>query len=175
MKLLLIAAMLLFSEIGLGDVRNPVMFIGEAVLGATLGAPLSADGNSELISGITAAEVSATASFTCTTTDQAMTSITYSPALAGTYLVLFGTDFNSALSGVVVTMNFDIAGSAQTVSQRKFMPFAGGTLTAGSQRTQASLNSLITVTAGQTITVHCSTSSNTVTTGDAQMQVVRLF
>lgn len=170
----LILTLLLFSTLAAGDVKNPVAFIGQAVLGSTPGAPLAADSNSQLVSGLGTVEVSGT-SYTCNTSDNVITSITTSPSLAGTYLATFNGDVNSATGGVVVTLSYFVAGVQQSISQRKFMPFAGGTLTAGSQRANVGLSSLITITAGQSIAVHCSTSSNSVTWANSQMQVERKF
>lgn len=154
-------------------VFNPLMFIGEVVKGAINGAPLSADANGKLASGISNSETSSTTASTCTTGGISITGISVTP-VAGTYLAIYSSDFNSANGGTVVTIQYQIAGASVTISQRKFMPFSGGTLTAGNQRVVSGLNSILTVTGSQAITVNCSTSASTVTTANSQLDIVRL-
>lgn len=173
MKILLLFILLL-SAPARAEVFNPIMFIGELIKSAVNGAPLSADTNGKLVSGITNQEISSAVVSTCTTAGISLTGITATPA-AGTYLTIFGGDFNSAAGGTVVTLQYAVAGVAVTISQRKFMPFSGGTLTAGSQRVASGLNSILTVNGSQAITVSCSTSASTVTTAASQMQIVRLL
>lgn len=154
-------------------VENPAIFLGQQSFGTTAGAPLSTDANNQVISGITNAQVTSATAGTCTTGGISLTGITATP-VAGTYLVLFGGDFNSAAAGEVITIVYQIAAVSQGASQRKFMPFTGGTLTTGSQRITASLNSILVVNGSQAITVNCSTSTSTATAANAEMQVVRL-
>lgn len=152
---------------------NPVAFIGEYVLGSTAGAPLSADANNQLASGINSIEVSDTTSFTITTTTQTVTTMSVTPA-AGTYLAMFSCDVNSAAAGVAATLNFAIAGTASAISQRKVIPFCGGTLTSGSARCGVALQQIMTITAGQTVVVQASCSSGTCTIASRTMDLVRL-
>lgn len=161
------------SSIAFARVENPLAFIGEVVKGATNGAPLSTDANGKLASGIVNGEVSSTSSSTCTTTDGVLNSMTVTPA-AGTYLVMFSSDFNSTVAGLVITLTFNVGGTNSGVTQRKFMPFTGGTLTTGSQRIMSSLHAIITVNGSQAIAVHCATSSSTSATASMQLDYVRL-
>lgn len=118
-------------------------------------------------------EAIATASATITTTDALLTSMTATP-IAGIYLVIFSSDFNSANSGIVITLDCKVGGSAVADMQRKFMPFAGGTLTAGSQRVFAGTNGIVTVNGSQAIEIFCSTSSGTVTSAARNLSIVRI-
>lgn len=143
---------------------NVIAFIGELVKNGTLGAPLSTDANGKLVSGILGGRINATSSANITTgTDATIDTMTVTPALAGTYRIDFNTDVNSATSGIVVTYSIYVAGVTVAGTQRKIEPFAGGTLTSGSQRIMMTLQEEVTITAGQTIDVRASTSSGTVT------------
>lgn len=168
----IVLGIVLLSYVGRADVTNFIMFIGQFVLASTVGAPLSTDANGQLVSGITNYISSTSSATTCTTTDAAMSGITITPA-AGTYLMLFSTDYNSANGGTILTVSFFQSTTQIAISQRKFMPFAGGTLTAGNQRIPFSVNS-IQVLSGAAITVHCQTSASTATTADAELNLVRL-
>jgi hypothetical protein len=153
-------------------VVNPSVFIGEQVFGATNGSPLVVT-NSQLAQGLSYSETSSTTAYTCTTTNGQVTGMTVTPA-AGTYLAVYSSDFSSANAGTVVTLEYFVGGSALTISQRKFMPFTGGTLTSGSQRVMQGLNSIFAVNGSQAVQVYCQTSASTVTTAASQLDLVRI-
>lgn len=156
------------------SVINPVLFIGEAVLGSTLGAPLSTSATGLLTSGISNTEVSATASATAGTgADTLLTSMTITP-VSGTYLVWFSCDVNSATSGVVVSVSIYVGGVQKADSLRKLMPFAGGTLTAGSQRIPVSTNGEVTVNGSQAIEIRWSASAGAPTAAARTMNILRV-
>lgn len=165
--------LLLFSQGANARVENPIIFKGEQSLGTVAGAPLSTDANNQVVSGISNIEISSSTASTCTTTAATLNGMTTTP-VAGTYLVVFSSDFNSANSGIIVTLDYTVGGTAVGISQRKFMPFAGGTLTAGNQRVMGYLNSILTVNGSQAIAVRCSMSANTTSTASMQMDLVRL-
>lgn len=157
-------------------VVNPVLFIGEAVLGGISGAPLSSDANDLLVSGITHGEASATASATAPTgTDTLIAGMTTGNIPAGTYLVWFSSDLNSANAGAVVSVSFYVGGVQKADSLRKVMPFAGGTLTSGSQRVGVATNGLVTVNGSQAVEVRWSTSSNAPTAADRTLNWIRVL
>lgn len=150
------------------------LFIGKPVLGSVVDAPLSADANGALVSGIIHSEISSTSSTTTNSgTDALMNSMTTTPA-SGTYLVIFSTDLNSPSGGAIVTLSFYVGGTQNANSQRKVMPFAGGTLTAGNQRVGISLNQILTVNGSQAIEVRWSTSAGTITAANRTMNLVRV-
>lgn len=156
------------------SVFNPAIFIGEAVPGATAGAPLSADSSGNLASGISHTEVTATASATAATgADALMTSMTVTP-VSGTYITMFDADLNSGTSGAVVSVSIYVGGSQIAASLRKVMPFAGGTLTAGSQRVAIATHSTVTVNGSQAIEVRWSTSSGAPTTAARTLTILRV-
>lgn len=157
------------------SVINPVLFIGEAVLGAVSGAPLSSDANDLLISGITHGEASAAGSATAPTgADTLIAGMTLTP-VAGTYLVWFSCDLNSVNAGAVVSVSIYVGGIQKADSLRKVMPFAGGTLTSGSQRVGIATNGLVTVNGSQAIEMRWSTSSNAPTAADRTMNILRVL
>lgn len=127
----------------------------------------------QTVSLLNTGEVQNAANITVTTTDQQLTSIV-TPAfpLGGTYMCWFEADFNSATSGLIVTIKF--RSGAVDGRQLKFMPFAGGTLTAGSQRMPAGMSDRITVAAGGTIQVNASTSTGTATCANAQLMYMKV-
>lgn len=156
------------------SIFNPSIFQGEQSFGTTPGAPLSTDANNQVISGISAIEVSDTATATTSSgTDAVMTTMTITPT-PGTYLALFSCDINSPTAGAAISVSFYLAGTQISTTLRKIIPFAGGTLTSGSARAAVSLNKIVTVGTGQTIDVRWSTSAGTVTAASRDFQLVRL-
>lgn len=164
----------LFSLATSARVDNPLVFIGELVKGGVNGAPLITDLNGKVAQGILNGEVNSSTASTCTTTAATLNGMTVTP-VAGTYLVLFSADFSSANSGVSVTLEFMSAGVLVPGSQRKFIPFSGGTLTFGSQRTPASLNAIVILNGSQALTVNCQVSANTASTASMALDYVRLL
>lgn len=157
-------------------VVNPVLFIGEAVLGGIAGAPLSADANDLLVSGITHGEASATASATAPTgTDTLIAGMTTGTLAVGTYMIWFSCDLNSVNAGVVISISIYVGGVQKADSLRKVMPFAGGTLTSGSQRVGVATNGLVTVNGSQAVEIRWSTSSNAPTAAGRTLNWIRVI
>lgn len=156
------------------SIINPSIFQGEQSFGTTPGAPLSTDANNQVISGITNQEISSVTSQNAGTgADALMTGMTVTP-VSGTYLVIFSTDLNSGSAGAVASASFYVGGTQNGVSQRKVQPFAGGTLTSGSQRIMLGLNAILTVNGSQAIEVRWSASAGTITSANRTMDIVRL-
>lgn len=157
------------------SIINPVMFIGEAVLGGVPGAPLQTDGNGLLASGLNSIEVSATASTTAPTgTDALMNTMTVSPT-AGTYIAIFSTDITSGTSGAAISVSLYIGGVQDASSLRKIIPFSGGTLTSGSGRGVMAINRTVTVTTGQAVEIRWSTSTAGPTAASRVLTLLRIL
>lgn len=156
------------------SIINPIMFIGEAVLGSTAGAPLSADANNLLVSGISNTEVSATGTVTAGTgADTLLTGMTITP-VSGTYLAWFSCDLNCSTAGAATSFSFYVGGSQKADSLRKVAPFDGGTLSAGAARCGVAINGLITVNGSQAIEIRWSASNGTNQTGPRTMNILRV-
>lgn len=157
------------------SVINPVLFIGEAVLGAIPGAPLSSDANSLLTNGISASEANSTAGATAGTgADALMTGMTLTP-VAGTYLVWFSCDINAPNAGSVISVSIYVGGVQKADSLRKVEPFAGGTLTTGSARGSVVTNGEVTVNGSQAIEIRWSASAGTMTVAARTMNILRVL
>jgi hypothetical protein len=156
-------------------IRNPSEFIGEVVFGSITGAPLSADTNGKLVSGISNNSAYNDSNFTCTTTDQVITGVSIAAPPAGNYLISMSGDINSTNAGTVVTLHFQSNNSSTTHGQLKTMPFAGGTLSSGSQRIPFSKTIITTLNGTNALEVWCSTSANTVTTANVSLVYERLL
>lgn len=121
-----------------------------------------------------ATEASATATATSATgADALMTGMTLTP-LAGRYLVWFSSDLNSAAAGDVVSVSIYVGGVQNVPSLRKIMPFAGGTLTSGSQRVGVSTNCLVTVNGAQAIEIRWSTSAGAPTASSRTLDILQV-
>lgn len=155
------------------SVINPILFIGEAVLGGTPGVSLQTDGNGLLASGISVIEVSATANATApVTTDALMTGMTITPT-AGTYLAFFSTDIVSGSAGAAISVSIYNNGVQDGSSIRKIIPFSGGTLTSGTGRGAVSINRTVVVTTG-TVEIRWSTSNAGPTAASRVFTLVRI-
>lgn len=155
-------------------IHNPALFIGEAVSGSTVGAPLSSDTSGNLTSGISHTEVSATGSISASTgADALVTGMTITP-VSGSYMVWFSADVNSTAAGAIVSLAIYVGGVQKADSQRKIMPFAGGALTAGDQRIGIVTQGLVTVNGSQAIEIKWSTSSSAPTMAGRTMNILRV-
>lgn len=174
----LITTLLLISIIfsnSFAEVRNPVAFIGQYVMASVPGAPLSADSNGQLISGIPFGSVYVDGNITCGTTDAVITGMTIAAPPAGTYKISMAGDSSSANAGVVVTVHFRLNAGTPTGGNIKFSPFAGGTLTSGSQRVSFAKEIIVTLDGTNPLELWCSTSANTVTMANSSLTFVRLL
>lgn len=156
------------------SVFNPSIFLGEQSFGTTPGAPLSTDSNNQVTSGINAIEVSGTASITAGTgADALMTGMTIT-AVAGTYLVVFSCDLNSATAGAATSFSIYLGGTQVPQSIRKVAPFDGGTLSVAAARCGVAINALCTVNGSQAIEIRWSASNGTNTAAARTLNMVRL-
>lgn len=154
-------------------INNPVAFIGQAVLGSTAGAPLSVDANNLLSSGLTALEVTATASTTTTsTTDVLINSMTTTP-VSGTYLVWFHTTLQSNANNVNVFVSI-YAGGAQAVgSEMSATPQIQGGLTPSlPQNSPIGTMNLVTVNGAQAIEARWRVSAAATATALSRVLVI---
>ena len=116
MKTLLLILVVISSSLGLADVKNPVGFIGQRILGSTIGAPLTVNANNGLISGfIGTTVVSANSNLTTTSTnDIVLTGMSITP-VSGTYQVIGTTTFqhntNNALAFLSIWIGAQVASS----------------------------------------------------------------
>lgn len=156
------------------SLHNPVIFIGEAVLGGVDGAPLITDANGLVAQGLNNIQVSSTASATAPTSDAVMTGMSISPN-AGTYMLWFSTDITSGQAGAAITVSVFIGGTQDASSVRKIIPFSGGTLTSGNARGAIATNGVYTVTAGQAVEIHWSTSTSGPTAAARTLNLLRVL
>lgn len=145
------------------------IFLGETASNLVAGAPLSVSLTGKVQSGIPDGSAYNDANFTCTTTDQVITGVSIAAPPAGNYRIAMAGDVNSATGGTVVTIHFESNAASTTHGQLKFMPFAGGTLTSGSQRIPFSKDILTTLNGTSPLEVWCSTSAGTVTTANVSL------
>lgn len=154
-------------------IQNPVAFIGQEILGATNGAPLAADANGQLVSGLSVIEVSDTANATTTSgTDALLTTMTIT-ASPGTYLLLFSTSITSNNAGAAITVSLYNNGVQDASTIMKIAPFDGGTLSATTARGCVAINRTVTVTTGAT-QIRWSTSGGTATCGPRVLSMLRI-
>lgn len=126
------------------------------------------------VQGVYNIEESATASATAGTgADALLTGMTSTPP-AGSYFVSFSCDVNSATSGVVVSVSIYVGGTQKADSLRKIMPFAGGTLTAGSQRAGVVTNGVVTVNGSQAVEIRWSASAGAPTAAARTMNLLKV-
>lgn len=154
---------------------NPTLFIGELVSGATAGAPLSADANGQLVSGISNSSVNATANTTTTSaTDVLIASMTLTPA-AGTYLVLFNASFTHSANNATITYTIYAAGAAVTGTAMVAEPTIQGGLTPTLPFSQpVSTSGFATVNGAQAIEIRWKTSAATATSGTRILNILRV-
>ena len=144
-------------------IRNPVAFIGEQVLGATAGAPLSADANGQLSSGISNSRVAVAGTIlsTTSTTDVVVTGQTLTPA-AGTYwamarAVSSATTNNRTISLSIYSNGVQSADSLVKYFVRNGNGLLGGTSDTGIMVTEA----IVTVNGSQAIDMRWNTDGGT--------------
>lgn len=155
------------------SLKNPVIFIGEQVLGATTGAPLSTDTNDQLVSGHSNTEVSATADTTTTsTTDVLIASMTITP-VAGTYLVWFSTTVDHSAQSVAVVVSIYSGGTLKADSVRSPVPRFNG-IGANSLTPMASTQGVVTVNGSQAIEARWKTASGTATAHQRTLNILRV-
>lgn len=158
------------------DVNNPVAFIGQAVLGATVGAPLSTDSNGQLVSGITATKVSATADATTTsTTDVLITSMTITP-VSGTYEVKFSTTVESNSNNANIFVSLYAGGSQTSGTEMSATPQIQGGLTPSlNMRLPISTVTQVAVNGSQAIEARWRITAGTATSHSRTLSIIRVL
>lgn len=142
------------------------LFIGKPVLGSTAGAPLIADANGLLASGIAATTfVSATTNITVATSAAyaTMTGMSISPALAGTYQVhgRIGSAAHTT-NNAQILIAIHVAGVIVSDSIAMSIPFIQGGVTPSLAVPMTMYTGTeVTITAGQAITLAWRTSAGT--------------
>lgn len=155
------------------SIHNPVLFIGEAVLGGTHGAPLSTGSTGLLASGITTSENSFSSNITTTSaTDVLMTGMTTTP-VAGTYLVIFSTWLTHSNGNATITVSIYSGGSQKADSIRVAIPFNGsvGSIT---QDIPLATNGIVTVNGSQAVAIEWHTSTGTATAHNGTLNLIRV-
>lgn len=164
---------LLASSIAHAEVKNPVAFIGQAVLGATAGAPLSTDTNAQLVSGISNSEATATGTITTTsTTDVLMASMTLTP-VSGTYLAMGSTCVDHSAQSVTVTVSLYVGGTLKADSARPTVPRFNG-VGANTLSPCVATQGIVTVNGSQAIEIRWKVGSGTGTAYQRTLSIVRL-
>lgn len=174
MKKYLLCLLILLEIQAQARVENPVMFIGEVVKNATVGAPLIADANGKLASGITSTELTFSSNITTTSASAVvLTGMTTTPA-AGTYLVLFSSWLTHSNGNATITMSYFVGGVQRTDTIRTIIPFVGA-LSAITQDIPVSINAIITVNGSQAIAVEWLTSTGTATAHHGTFDLLRIL
>lgn len=154
-------------------VNNPVAFIGEQILGATVGSPLSTDANGKLASGIANSEFTATATTTTTSASDAIINSMTATPVAGTYLVLFSAWFSHSAAGATINVSIYSGGSQKTDSVRTVIPNGGG-VGYTAQDIPLSTQGIVTVNGSQVVSIEWNTSASTATCHQRTMNLIRL-
>lgn len=129
----------------------------------------------EAKNSLTYTEVTADSSTTTTSgTDSLMNSMTITPTVAGSYLVMFSTDINSNAAGAAISTSFYLAGSQIANSLRKIIPHDGGALSAGAARGIMYIQKIVSFSGANTLEVRWSTSSGTATAAARNLVVIRV-
>lgn len=156
-------------------VTNPVGFIGQAILGATEGGPLTVDSGGRLVSGLPVTSyvsVTGTTSAATSASYATMTSLTLSP-LAGTYQVHCRTSVTHSTNNADILMAVHVAGVIVSDSISQARPFIQGGLTPSlSVPMNLCSNTEVTVTAGQAITCGWRTTAGTATSENSRSLMI---
>lgn len=147
-------------------VFNPILFIGQKILGATAGAPLYADANDQLVVGApTTTFISSTTNTTVATSASyaVINGMTITPGTAGTYQV------HGRIGSIAHTTNnaqiliaIHVAGTIVSNSIAVAIPFIQGGVTPSLAVPMSMYtNTEVTITAGQAITLQWRTSAGT--------------
>lgn len=141
------------------------LFIGKPVLGSTTGAPLVADANGLLSSGIATTTFVGVASTITIATNAAyttMTSLTITPALTGTYQIHGRTSIAHTTNNAAVLMAVHVNGVIVADSVATGTPFIQGGVTPSLAVPMVLYcNTEAVVTGGQAITIGWRTTAGT--------------
>lgn len=165
----------LISFSSLAVVANPVGFIGQAILGATEGEPLTVDSGGQLVSGLPGTSyISATGSTSAATSASyaTMTSLTLSP-LAGTYQVHCRTSVTHSTNNADILMAVHVGGVIVSDSISQARPFIQGGLTPSlSVPMNLYSNTEVTINTGQSITCGWKTTAGTATSENSRSLMI---
>lgn len=162
------------------SVFNPIMFIGQKILGAIAGAPLFADSNGQLTAGMPATTyVSASTNITVATSASyaTLTGLSITPTTPGTYQV------HGRIGSVAHTTNnaqiliaIHVAGTIVSDSIALAIPFIQGGVTPSLAVPMTMYTSTeVTITSGQAITLEWRTSAGTAQANNSRaLMVVRV-
>lgn len=159
------------------SLKNHVMFIGEQILSATVGAPLSTDTNGQLVSGTSTSTVNATAATTttnATATGVLINAMTLTP-VAGTYYVSFHTSLQSNTNNIDVIVSIFSGGTIVTGTEMVGTPQIQGGLTPSlNMKVPVSVSCFTTVNGSQAIEARWRVSAAaTATAGTRILNIVR--
>lgn len=158
------------------ELINPVGFIGQSILGSTVGAPLTVDSNFGLVSGqSTTTFVKTTGAITTTSaTDVTMTSITLTPP-AGTWQVQFCTTFTHSANNATISYSVYAGGVQDAASEMKATPTVQGGVTPSlpSSPPSCTIGEEI-VNGSQAIDIRWRTSGATATSTNRYMIITRI-
>lgn len=165
------------------------MVFGAAITASDVANSVPFDNSSALINGYTATDVqdaleethvkcfeaNATATTTTTSgTDAVINSMTVTPTITGTYLVMFSTDIQSNAAGAAITVSYYLAAVQIAGTVRKTSHFDGGTLSAGSGRAAMAIQKLVAFTGANSLSVEWSTSGGTATAAARSLTACRV-
>lgn len=171
----LILPIVYIAAVAHGDIKNPVMFIGQKILGATVSAPLSADANGQLVSGIVNSKATATASTTTTSaTDVLIGSMTLTPA-AGTYTAQFQTSLQSNSNNANIFVSIWVGGVQSAETEVSATPqIQGGVTPSLNLHIPITTSTSVTVNGAQAIEARWRTTAGTATALNRVLSIVRL-
>lgn len=113
---------------------------------------------------------------TATTTSAAavlLTSMTLSPA-AGRYFASFSTSVQTAGTANIITCGIYVAGTIVSGTSRTIQPYDGGALAAANASGAVAITKIVTVTAGQTVTIEWATAGGTGTCFSRTLTLLRV-
>lgn len=166
--------LLALSHLGYADIKNPVAFIGQAVLGSTAGAPLSADSNNLLTSGVSVASVNSTGTTTTSSaTDVLIASMSLTPA-SGTYSISFCGNFTHSANNATITYTIYSAASAVGIPMIAEPTIQGGLTPTLPFAQPGCASAFGTVNGSQAIEVRWKTSAATATIGGRILNIQRV-
>lgn len=118
-------------------------------------------------------EASGTSTITTTSaTPAVVTGMTLSPT-PGTYIAIFSACIVSPGTSSTMTFGLYVGGTLKADSLRTIQPYDGGALAAATADAAVALNGLITVTAGQAVTIQwASTGGGTATCNQRTLNLI---
>lgn len=157
-------------------IRNPVMFIGQKILAAVVGSPLSSDANGQLVSGTSNSETVGTSTITTTSaTDVLITGMTATP-VAGTYIVWFVTTLQHITNNANIFVSIYAGGVQASGSEMEATPqIQGGVTPSLNMRVPIATVNTVAVNGSQAIEARWRTSAGTATATTRTLQILRVL